>query len=50
MELSFFTSGDSTLKVPFSPDKQTVWLMQDQMSEVFDTTGFSGQQTGFACD
>ena len=37
MELSFFTSGDLTLKVPVTPDKETVWLTQDQMSELFDT-------------
>ena len=28
MELSFFTSGDLTLKVPVTPDKETVWLTQ----------------------
>ena len=37
MELSFFTSGDLTLKVPVTPDKETVWLTQDQMSELFNT-------------
>ena len=37
MELSFFTSGDLTLKVSVTPDKETVWLTQDQMSELFDT-------------
>ena len=37
MELSFFTSGDLTLKVPVTPDKETVWLTQDKMSELFDT-------------
>lgn len=37
MELTLFTSGDLTLKVPVTPDKETVWLTQDQMSELFDT-------------
>ena len=37
MELTFFTSGDLTLKVPVTPDQETVWLTQDQMSELFDT-------------
>ncbi len=37
MELSFFTSGELTRKVLAIPDKETVWMTQDQMSELFDT-------------
>ena len=37
MDLTFFTSGDLTLRVPVTPDQETVWLTQDQMSELFDT-------------
>ena len=36
-ELILFSSGDIKLYVPVSPDKETVWLTQDQMSELFDT-------------
>ena len=36
-ELTIFSSGDITLKVPVTPDRETVWLTQDQMSELFDT-------------
>ncbi|MBQ9327949.1 MAG: virulence RhuM family protein [Solobacterium sp.] len=36
-ELILFTSGDLTLSVPVTPDRETVWLTQDQMSELFDT-------------
>ena len=38
MELTFFTSGDLTLKVPVTPDQETVWLTQDQIAELYDTT------------
>ena len=36
-ELVLFSSGDLTLTVPVTPDRETVWLTQDQMSELFDT-------------
>ncbi len=36
-ELILFSSGDIKLYVPVSPDKETVWLTQEQMSELFDT-------------
>lgn len=36
-ELILFRSGDLTLSVPVTPEKETVWLTQDQMSELFDT-------------
>ena len=36
-ELILFKSGDITLSVPITPDRETVWLTQDQMSELFDT-------------
>ena len=36
-ELILFKSGDIALKVPITPDRETVWLTQDQMSELFDT-------------
>ena len=36
-ELVLFTSGNLTLSVPVTPDRETVWLTQDQMSELFDT-------------
>ena len=36
-ELVLFSSGDLTLSVPVTPDRETVWLTQEQMSELFDT-------------
>ena len=36
-ELVIFSDGDLNLEVPISPDKETVWLTQEQMSELFDT-------------
>ena len=36
-EMILFKSGDVTLSVPVTPDRETVWLTQDQMSELFDT-------------
>ncbi len=36
-ELVLFSSGDLTLTVPVTPDRETVWLTQDQMSVLFDT-------------
>ena len=36
-ELMLFKSGDIALTVPITPDRETVWLTQDQMSELFDT-------------
>ena len=36
-ELILFKSGDTALSVPITPDRETVWLTQDQMSELFDT-------------
>ncbi len=37
MELSFFTSGDFTLRVLVTLDKETVRLTQECISELFDT-------------
>lgn len=36
-EIVLFTDNDITLEVPITPEKETVWLTQDQMSELFDT-------------
>ena len=36
-ELILFKSGNIALSVPITPDRETVWLTQDQMSELFDT-------------
>ena len=36
-ELVLFSSGDLSLTVPVTPDRETVWLTQDQMSVLFDT-------------
>ena len=36
-ELILFKSGDTALSVPITSDRETVWLTQDQMSELFDT-------------
>ncbi len=35
--VSYFTDGDLNLEVPISPDKETVWLTQEQMLDLFDT-------------
>ena len=40
-ELVIFSDGDLNLEVPISPDKETVWLTQEQMSELFDTARYS---------
>ncbi len=36
-EIALFTDNGITLEVPITPEKETVWLTQDQMSELFDT-------------
>ena len=36
-EIVFFTDGDISLEVPITPEQETVWLTQEQMSELFDT-------------
>ena len=36
-ELVIFSSGDLELSVPITPDRETVWLTQEQMSQLFDT-------------
>ncbi len=36
-EIVLFQDGDLKLEVPVSPDKETVWLTQEQMSALFDT-------------
>ena len=36
-EIVLFTDGDISLEVPITPDQETVWLTQDQMSELFAT-------------
>ena len=35
-ELVLFTDGDKNIEVQVSPDKETVWLTQKQMEELFD--------------
>ena len=35
-EIVLFTAGDKTIEVQVSPDKETVWLTQKQMEELFD--------------
>lgn len=36
-EVVIFTDGNIELEVPITPEKDTVWLTQEQMSELFDT-------------
>lgn len=36
-EIVLFTDGSLSLEVPVTPDQETVWLTQEQMSELFDT-------------
>lgn len=35
-EIVLFTDGDINIEVQVSPDKETVWLTQKQMEELFD--------------
>ena len=35
-EIVLFTDGDKNIEVQVSPDKETVWLTQKQMEELFD--------------
>ena len=36
-EIVLFTDGSTELEVPVTPDRDTVWLTQEQMSILFDT-------------
>ena len=36
-EIVIFTDDELKLEVPVTPEKETVWLTQEQMSELFDT-------------
>ena len=36
-EIVLFTDENVELEVPISPERDTVWLTQEQMSELFDT-------------
>lgn len=36
-EIVLFTDGELMLDVPITPEKETVWLTQEQMSVLFDT-------------
>ena len=36
-EIVLFTDNDVRLEVAITPERETVWLTQDQMSELFDT-------------
>lgn len=36
-EIVLFTDNDVRLEVPITPERETVWLTQEQMSELFDT-------------
>lgn len=36
-EIVIFTDNNIKLEVPVSPNQETVWLTQEQMSELFDT-------------
>ena len=35
-EIVLFTDGDKNIEVQVSPDKETVWLTQKKMEELFD--------------
>lgn len=36
-EIVLFTDNDIKLEVPITPEQETVWLTQEQMSVLFDT-------------
>ena len=36
-EIVLFTDNGVLLEVPITPERETVWLTQDQMSELFNT-------------
>lgn len=36
-EIALFTYDNITLEVPITPEQETVWLTQEQMSDLFDT-------------
>ena len=36
-EIIIFVDGDMQLEVPITPEQDTVWLTQEQMSVLFDT-------------
>ena len=36
-EIVLFTDGELSLEVPITPEQETVWLTQEQMSILFDT-------------
>ena len=36
-EVVIFKNGELELEVNITPEKETVWLTQDQMSSLFDT-------------
>lgn len=36
-EIVLFTDGNIALEVPITPEQETVWLTQEQMSSLFDT-------------
>lgn len=36
-EIVLFTDNEVRLEVPITPERETVWLTQEQMSELFDT-------------
>ncbi len=36
-EVVLFRDGEVELEVQISPDQETVWLTQDQMSDLFET-------------
>ena len=36
-EIVLFTDNEIKLEVPITPDQETVWLTQEQMSVLFET-------------
>ena len=36
-EIVLFVDGNIKLEVPVTPEQETVWLTQEQMSQLFDT-------------
>ena len=40
-EIVLFTDNDIKLEVPITPEQETVWLTQEQMSVVFEIAHFS---------
>ena len=36
-EIVLFTDNDIKLEVPITPEQETVWLTQEQMSVLFET-------------